>query len=276
MDDLHHRFEAWLVDGAGGEPPRDLAVHAALCPDCAARVAAFDALAAVDVAAAGPPPALAPATLWESLLVFLRMGGAAAGAILAGVLVVVIGGQFLDIGAALPTRTPTESAGLSSTQTPVLTVTPTASSLPTASPSATAVPTFGTPATPPPRTPTPIPTPTLVPTPAATPAATPVASIVPTPTPGPTVPGAPTLDGFSDTTAVNLSWNAPANGGSAILEYLVYRGTTSGAETLWATVSASSLGWQETPANGTYYYKVAARNSIGVSALSNEVAITFP
>ena len=143
MDDLHQRFEAWLLDGAGGDPPRDLAVHAALCPECAPKIAAFDALAAIDVAAAGPPPPLLPATVWESALVYLRMGGAAAGAILAGVLVVFVGSQFLDLGSAAPTMTPTTSASATDTQTPEPTPTPTASGALTASPSATAVPTFG-------------------------------------------------------------------------------------------------------------------------------------
>ena len=56
MTDPHGRFFAWLPDRAQGEPPRDLAVHAALCPTCMAWVAAHDALHRIDVGRAPLPP----------------------------------------------------------------------------------------------------------------------------------------------------------------------------------------------------------------------------
>src|SRR5439155_13548942 len=55
-DDPHGRFQAWLPDGAGGDPPRDLALHASLCATCMDRVAAHDALARIDVGRAPLPP----------------------------------------------------------------------------------------------------------------------------------------------------------------------------------------------------------------------------
>jgi hypothetical protein len=54
--DLHARFVDWLADGAEGEPPRDLALHASSCEDCMRSVAAVDSLRAIDVGAAPLPP----------------------------------------------------------------------------------------------------------------------------------------------------------------------------------------------------------------------------
>ena len=54
MTDLHDRFAAWLDVAPHTDPPRDIAVHAAFCADCQCRIAARDALAAIDVGSAGP------------------------------------------------------------------------------------------------------------------------------------------------------------------------------------------------------------------------------
>ena len=56
MTDPHGRFFAWLLDGGRGDPPRDLAVHAALCATCMDWVAAHDALHRIDVGKAPLPP----------------------------------------------------------------------------------------------------------------------------------------------------------------------------------------------------------------------------
>ena len=56
MTDPHGRFFAWLLDGGRGDPPRDLAVHAALCATCMDWVAAHDALHRIDVGRAPLPP----------------------------------------------------------------------------------------------------------------------------------------------------------------------------------------------------------------------------
>jgi fibronectin type 3 domain-containing protein len=77
---------------------------------------------------------------------------------------------------------------------------------------------------------------------------------------------------------VVLSWSAPASdGGAAITGYNIYRGTAPGGES--ATPIASNVavtGFTDTGlTNGTtYYYTVAAVNSVGTSAPSNETFAT--
>jgi hypothetical protein len=78
---------------------------------------------------------------------------------------------------------------------------------------------------------------------------------------------------------VTVSWQAPSsNGGSAIRYYKVYRGTSSGHETLMGTYNCtnSTCVWYNTgTSSGTiYYYKLAAVNSAGVGPLSSEVSAT--
>ena len=86
-----------------------------------------------------------------------------------------------------------------------------------------------------------------------------------------TVPGAPTLSATAGNNQVALSWTTPANGGSAITGYHVNRGTTSGGETLLATVGAVSSYTDSGVSNGTtYYYTVAAVNAVGTGAASGE------
>jgi len=85
MTDPHARFLAWLLDGAHGKPPRDLAVHAALCATCMDWVAAHDALHRIDVGRAPLPPrnptaAARPARLRQAG----RIAAAAASALLVG------------------------------------------------------------------------------------------------------------------------------------------------------------------------------------------------
>jgi fibronectin type 3 domain-containing protein len=90
-------------------------------------------------------------------------------------------------------------------------------------------------------------------------------------------PGAPTL---TSATAANgsvaLAWSSPAsNGGSGVTGYRIYRGTTSGGETLLTTLGAVSSFTDAGVVNGTaYYYKVSALNSVGEGTLSNEQLAT--
>ncbi len=88
-------------------------------------------------------------------------------------------------------------------------------------------------------------------------------------------PAAPSLSASAGNNSVHLSWSAPADGGSAITGYKVYRGTTAGGETLLKSVGNVTSTDDNTAVNGTkYYYRVSAVNSIGEGAQSNEVSAT--
>jgi hypothetical protein len=70
---------------------------------------------------------------------------------------------------------------------------------------------------------------------------------------------------------VSLSWQAPASGG-APTSYRLLAGHTPGASTYQVAVSATSVSGPGVPA-GTYFVRVVAVNSAGVSAASNEVTL---
>jgi fibronectin type 3 domain-containing protein len=92
-----------------------------------------------------------------------------------------------------------------------------------------------------------------------------------------TIPGAPTdLAAERGNGEVSLTWTVPSdNGGSQITNFTVYRGTTSGGETLLAVFG---MNWRYTDTgltNGvTYFYKVTATNGIGEGPESNEASAT--
>lgn len=82
---------------------------------------------------------------------------------------------------------------------------------------------------------------------------------------------------------VYLNWSAPAWGGSApVDQYVIYRGTASGAQVMLASVAngtnytAGNLRFVDrNVTNGTtYFYNVTAVNSFGPSASSLEVSAT--
>jgi fibronectin type 3 domain-containing protein len=90
-----------------------------------------------------------------------------------------------------------------------------------------------------------------------------------------TVPSAPTASVGAGNASVPLSWNTPANGGSTITGYRIYRSTTSGAETLYTSVGVTNAFTDTAVANGTtYYYQVTALNGVGESARSTQVSAT--
>jgi fibronectin type 3 domain-containing protein len=94
-----------------------------------------------------------------------------------------------------------------------------------------------------------------------------------------TAPSAPqSLAATAGSGSVSLTWSPPAsNGGTAITGYDVYRGTSAGGESATPVASnVSGTSFTDTGlTNGTtYYYKVAAVNSAGVSAQSGETSAT--
>src|SRR3989440_149570 len=97
------------------------------------------------------------------------------------------------------------------------------------------------------------------------------------PPPPPTPPSAPTnLVATVGNAQVTLTWQAPAsNGGSPITNYRIYRATTSGGETLKATIG-NLLSYSDAGVtNGvTYYYQVRAVNAAGEGPRSNEASAT--
>lgn len=74
----------------------------------------------------------------------------------------------------------------------------------------------------------------------------------------------------------SLIWQVPDNdGGSSVTNYKVYRGSSSGTESLLTTV-ANVRSYVDTSLtnNETYYYRVSAVNAAGESVLSEEVSVT--
>ncbi len=91
------------------------------------------------------------------------------------------------------------------------------------------------------------------------------------------VPSGPTnLSITPGNTTATLSWKASTSGNPA--SYSVYRGTKSDGEAVTpiATVSGTTTTFTDTGLNNgkTYFYNIAANNSVGVSPDSNEVSVT--
>ena len=95
--------------------------------------------------------------------------------------------------------------------------------------------------------------------------------------PGGTIepPDAPDMNCGGEDQHVHLSWPKPNENGSSIISYRVYRGLSSGGETLLASINApasSPITYIDLNlTNGTnYYYQVSAINAIGESQRSIE------
>jgi hypothetical protein len=83
-------------------------------------------------------------------------------------------------------------------------------------------------------------------------------------------PTAPTLSATSTSSAVNLSWTAPAdNGGAPVTSYRVYRSSGGGAATLVGSPTGLSFVDSSVVHGTSYTYTVAAVNRVGEGALSN-------
>ena len=91
-------------------------------------------------------------------------------------------------------------------------------------------------------------------------------------------PGAPTIYlAESPTPGLNyIEWTVPANGGSPITGYRIYRSLESGNEQFLLSKGplAFSADDVRVVAGTTYYYVVTALNANGESVWSNEVLVT--
>jgi hypothetical protein len=92
-----------------------------------------------------------------------------------------------------------------------------------------------------------------------------------------TAPNAPVVTATAGAASVQLTWTTPANGGSPITGYNVYRSTTPGGEggTPFASLGVTTTFTDSGLTSGTtYYYEVTAVNAIGEGAPSAEVSAT--
>src|SRR2546427_6319584 len=90
-----------------------------------------------------------------------------------------------------------------------------------------------------------------------------------------TIPSAPqNLQATAGVGNVALTWDTPSSdGGSAITGYKVYRSTSSGTETAYVNLgNVNSYTNTGLTPGVTYFYKVRAVNSVGLSPLSNEAS----
>ena len=95
-------------------------------------------------------------------------------------------------------------------------------------------------------------------------------------TPQATVPSAPSgLVASAGNGSVMLSWTVPnSDGSSGITGYKLYRGTSPGSETPYATSVTSSFTDSSVTNGTTYYYTVAAVNAVGTGPQSAEANAT--
>ncbi|MFP4196398.1 MAG: fibronectin type III domain-containing protein [Methanomassiliicoccales archaeon] len=74
---------------------------------------------------------------------------------------------------------------------------------------------------------------------------------------------------------VSLTWDAPSDdGGASVTDYKLYRGTSSGQLSHYATTGSTSYTDSSVTNGQKYYYKVSAVNSEGEGPKSSEVSAT--
>lgn len=92
-----------------------------------------------------------------------------------------------------------------------------------------------------------------------------------------TTPSAPILDVSANNQSVYLTWTAPSSdGGSAILEYQVYRGSSIDQYSFIGVTKNLYFNDTEFYGDTTYYYVVCAINSVGKGVYSNEITAYLP
>jgi hypothetical protein len=249
--DSHHLLEAWLAEGADGDPPREVAVHAAVCESCARRLGAFDALALVDVAGAGSPPPLPARSRIVVGLAWARVGAAIAGTVVAGIIVVFAASQLVGFVGTLPA--PSDgvalgSASLGGSEGPDQ---GTSGPEPADEPSVAG--------------PTPTPIPSFIPLPSLEPQATPLPA-----------PAAPSLfRGAVTQTSIRLSWTNGAGGGP-VQKWEIWRRTGSGAWFKLGELAPTVHALTNTglAPGTTYSYRIRAVNVSWLGPYSNIVTGT--
>lgn len=90
-------------------------------------------------------------------------------------------------------------------------------------------------------------------------------------------PGMPFVTQVRVGNTVKLAWNEADRGNLSISGYDVYRGTSSGTETLLASLGnvATYKDTTATDPTKTYYYQVVAKNSAGSSPRRNEISAPY-
>ncbi len=108
-------------------------------------------------------------------------------------------------------------------------------------------------------------------------AGTPSSTISRTPSSTPTAPNAPTaLSGTASSGQVSLTWAAPANGGSALTDYVIqYKTLTATSYTTFSDGTSTTAAATVTGlTNGTgYNFRVAAVNGVGTSSYSSAITV---
>ncbi len=92
-----------------------------------------------------------------------------------------------------------------------------------------------------------------------------------------TIPSEPrNLQAFAGNSQITLIWTAPAfNGGSPIINYSIYQGSTSGGETFLKDVDNVLFCTIASLVNGeTYFYRISAKNAAGEGPQSTEASAT--
>jgi hypothetical protein len=95
-------------------------------------------------------------------------------------------------------------------------------------------------------------------------------------------PAAPAVSASRGDGVVALSWQPPADGGATITGYRIYRGTSTGGESLLGSVGQVTEYRDTAVTNGVrYFYRVAAVNAVGEGQQSAEVsaiprAVAYP
>jgi Fibronectin type III domain len=249
MTDSHHLLDAWLIEGAVGDPPRELAVHASVCDSCARRLGAFDSLAGVDVGAAGSPPPIRPPTRVAVAMAWARLGTAVAGTVVAGILIVFGATQLVGF---MGTLSPAPSGGVAVASLSGA-VAGNTGGPPTGQPEPAAEPSIDE-----------SPLPTFIVLPSLAPQATPLSA-----------PGTPTLFlGAVGTNSISMSWSSGFGG--PVQKWEVWR--RSGAQDWFklAELQPTQNAVTNTVlASGvTYEYRVRAVNSSWFGSYSNIISAT--